>query len=73
MYSLALSGGRHVDAESLRGLEIDHQLEPGRRLHRQVARFLTPEDAVDIRCRLPGLLDLIDAVFSGPCLRHLRG
>ena len=27
---------RHVDTERLGGLEVDHQLEPGRLLHRQI-------------------------------------
>ena len=40
--------GGTVEAERLRGLEVDHQLELGRRLHRQVARLLALEDAVDI-------------------------
>ena len=30
--------GRKLDAERLRGLEIDHQLELGRLLHRQLGR-----------------------------------
>src|SRR5205085_4848355 len=32
--------GRHLQAECLRGLEIDHQLEPGRLLNRQITRLL---------------------------------
>src|SRR5262249_15061444 len=31
---------RHREAESLGGLEIDHQLVLGRRLHRKVSRLL---------------------------------
>src|SRR5262245_3711137 len=38
----------HVDAERLGGLEVDDQLILGWRLHRQVARFFTLEDAIDI-------------------------
>ena len=52
-------GRRDVEAERLGGLEIDHQLVFGRRLHRQVGRLLTSEDAIDITCRLPELFDLI--------------
>src|SRR5262245_59879862 len=31
---------RHFEAERLGGLDVDHQLELGRRLHRQVSGFL---------------------------------
>ena len=39
---------RHVEAERLCGLEIDHQLELGRLLYRQVGRLLALEDAADV-------------------------
>ena len=39
---------RHVEAERLGGLEIDHCLEFGRRLHRQVGRLLAYEDAINV-------------------------
>ena len=39
---------RHVEAERLGGLEIDRQLVLHRRLHRQVGRILTLEDAIDV-------------------------
>jgi hypothetical protein len=32
---------RHLDAEGLGSLQIDHQFVFGRRLHRKVGRFLT--------------------------------
>ena len=51
----------HVEAERLSGLEIDHQLVLGRRLHRQVGRLLALEDAIDIAGRAPVLVDV-----SGP-------
>jgi hypothetical protein len=44
---------RNREAEGLRGLrslKVDHQLVLGGRLHRQVARFFSLEDAIDI-CR----------------------
>src|SRR6476659_7346975 len=39
---------RHVDAEGFGCLEVDYQLELGRRLHRQVAWLLALENAVHI-------------------------
>src|SRR6201981_1362994 len=39
---------RHFKAERPGGLEVNHQLVPGRRLHRQVSRFLALEDAIDV-------------------------
>jgi hypothetical protein len=38
----------HVEAEGSCGLEVDAQLGPGRELYRQVARFLSFENAIDI-------------------------
>ena len=48
---------RHVEAERFGGLEVDHQLVLGRRLHRQVGRLLALEDAVDVAGRAPVLVD----------------
>src|SRR5262245_60277641 len=39
---------RHGKTECFGGLNIDHQFEPGRRLHRQVGWLLALEDAIDI-------------------------
>ena len=44
------------------GPEIDYKLELRRLLHWQVAGLLAAEDAIDVRCRLPGLLSGINAV-----------
>src|SRR6516225_11670240 len=45
-----------VEAERFRGLEVDHQLVLGRRLHRKVGGFLALEDAIDISSgRLTGI------------------
>ena len=55
----ASSVGGTVEAERLGGLEVDDQLELGRRLHRQVGRLLALEDAVDVAGRAPVLVDKI--------------
>jgi hypothetical protein len=52
---------RHLETERLGGLEIDHQLELGRRLYRQVGGLLTLEDAIDAG-RAPELVDEIGAI-----------
>ena len=39
---------RQVEAQRLGGPEVDHQLVLGRHLHRQVGRFLAPEDTIDV-------------------------
>ena len=48
---------RHVEAERLGGLEVDHQFVLGRRLHRQVGRLLALEDAIDVAGRAAVLVD----------------
>src|SRR5947207_9287153 len=53
---------RHFDAQRLRDMQIDHELEPGRSLHGQIARLRASQDAVDIACRTPILVDVVDAV-----------
>ena len=53
----ASSDGGTVEAERLGGLEIDHQLVLGRRLHRKVGRLLALEDAIDVARRSPVLVD----------------
>ena len=53
---------RHGEAERLGGLEVDHQLVLGRRLHRQVGRLLALEDAIDVAGRAPELVDPIRPV-----------
>ena len=58
----ASSGRRHVEAERLGGLEIDHQLVLGRRLHRQVGRLLAPEDTIDVAGRAAVLVEVVEAV-----------
>src|ERR1700732_717221 len=49
--------GRHGGAERLRCLEVDGERVPVRLLDGQVARLCTLEDAIDVSCRLPVLVD----------------
>src|ERR1700738_4744312 len=44
---------RNFEAERLRGLEVDHQFVPGWRLHREISRLLTLDDAIAIAGRAP--------------------
>ena len=55
---------RHVDAESLCGLEVDHQLVLGRRLHGEIGRLLAVEDAIDVGRGAPMLLARADEVIE---------
>ena len=55
-------GRRHVEAERLCGLQVEHGLVPGRRLHRQVGRLLALEDAIDVAGCLLVLVDTIRPV-----------
>ena len=61
---------RYFEAQRLCGLEVDYQLVPGRRLHRQVGRLLALEYTVDVPGRAPILVDEIRSIgdqtaFSG--------
>ena len=53
---------RHVQANRLGSLEIDHQFVFGRRLHRKVCGFLALEDAIDIAGRAPVLIHNIGPI-----------
>ena len=53
---------RNLEAERLRGLEIDHQLVFGRHLYGQVGRSLAFEDAIDVAGRLAVLVDVISPI-----------
>ena len=52
--------GRDGDAERLRGLEIDNELELRRLLYRKLARFFALQDAIRIlsRAAAPAAFDL---------------
>src|SRR5262245_2031354 len=61
--------GWHFESERLRRLEIDDKLVFGWRLHRQVSRFLAPQDAIDVFGRASVLVDEIRAVAYQPTIR----
>ena len=58
----AVADARAHRAECLRGLEVNHQLEFGGCLNRQLAWFCALEDAIDIRRRTPLLIGNIRTV-----------
>jgi hypothetical protein len=49
--------GRYNEAKRLRGLKIDHQLEFGRLLDRQIAGFFALENATGVKSNLSVMLD----------------
>src|SRR5713226_4559923 len=53
---------RHVEAELLGGLEIDHQLELDRGLNGKLARLRALEDAIGIGRRAPKIVGLVSSV-----------
>jgi hypothetical protein len=52
LVSLGEDQGRHGEAEGLRGLQIDRQLEFGRLLDWQIGRLLSIEDASGVNAGL---------------------
>jgi hypothetical protein len=52
----------HREAKRFRGLEVDHQLVFSRRLHRQVCRLLTLEDAIDVAGGAPEFIEIVRPV-----------
>ena len=63
LFNYLIGDCEHVgwDAEPKRpgGLQVDDDLVPGRRLHRELGRLLALEDAVDVAGCLPELVDVI--------------
>jgi hypothetical protein len=53
---------RHVEAQRLGGLEVDRQLELGRKLNWKISRFFTSQDAIDIRRGSSIHIDRVNAV-----------
>ena len=55
-------GLRDAQPKCLRGLDVDHELELGRLLNRQIARVGALQDAIDVACRLAELFRQIGAI-----------
>ena len=53
---------RHVEAERLGGLEVDHQLELDRGLDGKLARLRALEDAIGIARRAPIIIEQVISV-----------
>src|SRR5215472_6492134 len=53
---------RHVEGESPRRFQVEDRFVFGRRLHWKIGRIGTAQDAIDVGCRLPVLLDHVDAI-----------
>ena len=53
---------RNCEAQCFRGLEVDHELVFGWRLHRQVGGLLALEDAIDIAGGTPILVDVTSPI-----------
>ena len=53
---------RNCKAQRLRGFQIDHQLELGRRLHWEVGRLLAFENAIDITRRTAVWVNCITSI-----------
>src|SRR6516164_1845990 len=62
LVSALLEQQRYLEAKRLRCLEIYHQLVFGRRLHRQVGRLLTLEDAIDVIGRTSPIIESVKSV-----------
>src|SRR5262249_42277584 len=62
-------GRRQFEAKRLGGLEINHELEFGWLLYRQVGWFLAFENAIDVRGSTPVGVDTVDAVGHEAAVR----
>src|SRR5215831_13722632 len=57
---------RHCDAERLGGLEVDHHLVLGGSLHGQISRLVAIQNAIDVGCGAPELVEKIWPVRTQP-------
>ena len=63
---------RHVEAERLGGLEVDHQLELDRGLDGQLARLRALEDAIGIERRAPRVIESVVSIQEAAEFRKKR-
>src|SRR5262249_36878872 len=63
---------RYFEPERLRGLEVDHQLELGRRLHRKLGRLGALENAVNVGCRPPELVAHLGPIGQKTAARRIE-
>jgi hypothetical protein len=71
IYSITWSARVSIDwgmarAQCLGSLEIDYKLVLRGRLDRKIGRLLTPQDAVDVTCGTPVLIDAIRSIRYEP-------
>src|SRR6516164_8091144 len=59
---------RDVQSDHVCGLEVDYQLVLGRRLNRQFARLLAPQNSIGIGCSTSPLIYLIRPIGHQPTL-----
>src|SRR5262245_47470622 len=62
-------GWWNYEAQCFRGLEVDHELVFGRRLHWKIGRVLALENAMDVPGRAPVLIDPIGPIGNQPAAR----
>ena len=69
LFDYLIGGGKQwarYEPERFGGLEVDHQLVLGRRLHRQVGRLGAAQDAIDIGRSLLQHVDIVNSVGHEP-------
>jgi len=69
----ASTAGGISTTERLGGLEVDHKLELGRILHRQIGGLLAPKDAIDVARHAPVRIDRIRPVGDQTSGRNKTG
>ena len=68
----AAEASRECDAKRLGGLQIDHQFDLGRLLHRQVARFFAFEDASCVKPHKSARVGVVRSMAHRPPPPNLR-
>ena len=66
LVSARKQGVWYVEADRLGCLQVDHQLELGRVLDRQLSRLLALQNAIDVPPGAPVEVDVVDAVGRQP-------